>query len=135
MIGIRKRLSALRPSFDWREKTNERWCWICLPMAAELGLWLKMRFFFLSFLGFCQYKGNLSHDREVEKGLACNSSKTRHWKGRGMKPRSPNVGISDRQIQTLFKVVRPELFAKVTILLNWGRIESQMYLNISAPLF
>lgn len=52
-----------------------------------------------------------------------------------MKPRSANVGISDRQIQTLFKVVRPELFAKVTILLNWGRIESQMYLNISAPLF
>lgn len=52
-----------------------------------------------------------------------------------MKPRSPNVGISDRQIQTLFKVVRPELFIKVTVLLNWGRIESQMYLNISAPLF
>lgn len=52
-----------------------------------------------------------------------------------MKPRSANVGISDRQIQTLFKVVRPELFIKVTVLLNWGRIESQMYLNISAPLF
>lgn len=52
-----------------------------------------------------------------------------------MKPCSANVGISDRQIQTLFKVVRPELFIKVTVLLNWGRIESQMYLNISAPLF
>lgn len=52
-----------------------------------------------------------------------------------MKPRSANVGISDRQIQTLFKVVRPELFIKVTVLLKWGRIESQMYLNISAPLF
>lgn len=103
--------------------------------GSRAGALVEDEFFFLSFSGFCQYKGNSNHDREVEKGLACNSSETRHWKGRGMKPRSANVGISDRQIQTLFKVVRPELFIKVTVLLKWGRIESQMYLNISAPLF
>lgn len=36
--------------------------------GSRAGALVEDEFFFLSFAGFCQYKGNLSHDREVEEG-------------------------------------------------------------------